>query len=126
MAVSAVSTAAASSSSATTGANSLGPDEFMTLLITELRMQDPMSPMDTQGLVQQLSQMEMVSETRMARQSQDFSQALAMIGRTATWQDATTGEVQSGAISGVVRNGSDAQVMVGGAKLSLDEITSVS
>ncbi|MEN6304343.1 MAG: flagellar hook capping FlgD N-terminal domain-containing protein [Armatimonadia bacterium] len=124
MNISAVSSS--TSASSTTASNSLGPDAFMRLLIAELQNQDPLSPMDTQAMLTQLSTMELVSESRAARQSQDMVQAMGMMGRTVAWQDSDTGDVYSGTVEAVVRDGSDPVLMVGGVQLTLEEIIAVS
>ena len=102
--------------------NFLEPDDFMTLLIAELRNQDPLSPMDSQAMVAQLSQMQMVSEMRASRQSDEMTQALALMGRTVIWHDAATGLPYEGTVDGVVRQGSDPYLQVGERFVALNEV----
>jgi flagellar basal-body rod modification protein FlgD len=45
---------------ATPTSDSLGPDAFLRLLVTQIRNQDPMEPMDTEGMMQQLTQLSSV------------------------------------------------------------------
>ena len=45
----------------TTGSSKLGKDEFVKLLLTQLRSQDPTSPMDSHAFVSQLAQFGSVS-----------------------------------------------------------------
>ena len=113
-------------SPATSGYTGLGPDDFLKLLIAELKTQSPENPLDTQAMVTQLSTMEMVAESRSARQSQDFMQAIGMIERTVTWQDAATGALSSGQVSGVVRDGSEARLVVGGTLVNLQDVQTIS
>ena len=127
MSITTVTSAASSTTaSALTGNNSLSADSFLTLLVTELRMQDPLDPMDTAGLVQQLAQMDLVAETRGVREGQELTQALTMVGRTVTWQDSATGDTCSGAATGVVRDGSTALLLVGAKRLKLSDIVAIS
>lgn len=109
-----------------TGANSLGPDSFLKLLIAELQNQDPMSPMDTQAMVTQLSTMELVSESRATRQSQDMGQAVGLMGHTVHWQDAENGTVYSGKVEAVLRDSSDPVLVVGEVQLKLEDIMAIS
>lgn len=109
-----------------TGPNSLGPDSFLRLLIAELQTQDPLSPMDTQAMITQLSTMEMVSETRSARQTQELTQAVGLMGRTVYWNEPETGLLHSGEVTGVRRDGSEAYVIVDDVQLKLDEILAIS
>ena len=119
-------TSANSSSGApATAYAALGPDSFLTLLIAELQTQDPLSPMDTQSMVAQLSTMEMVSESRASRQSQEFVQALGMMDRTVSWQDSTTKAISSGQVTGVARDGSEARLVVNGGLVSLADVQTV-
>jgi flagellar hook assembly protein FlgD len=115
-----------STTTTTTGANSLDADSFMKLLIAELQHQDPENPMDSAAMVAQLATMNLVTETRSARQSQDMVQAMNALGKTVTWQDADTGEYLYGEVTSVVREGSDAQLMVGDQQLKLSEIVAIS
>lgn len=118
-------TGTSGTSKTTTASNELGPDSFLKLMIAELQNQDPLDPMDTQGMMSQLSQMTMVTETRSARQSQDMTQALSMLGRTVVWEDSETGNQYQGEVSGVQRDGSDAKLLVGNETLSLGDIIGV-
>ena len=104
----------------------LGADEFLKLLIAELRTQDPMDPMDTGAMMQQLSQLSMVAETRQVREGQDFGQAVGLIGRTVQWGDAQTSESRIGVVDGVLRQGSTALIVVGDQRLKLDQILAIS
>lgn len=114
-----------SSSSAPAGGLSLGPDQFLVLLMAELQHQDPLSPMDTHAMVQQLSTIEMVSENRATRLSQEFTQALGLMDRQVTWQDPESGELLSGRVSSVAREGSEVRVVVGEATLKLEQILAI-
>lgn len=125
MSVNAVQSFTQTTGSQTTGLSSLSADSFLTLLITELRLQDPLSPMDTQALVQQLAQMDMVAEVRQARESQEFGHAVSLIGRTVQWEDAQTGLPTSGVVSGVARDGAATALVVDGQHLALDQVRGV-
>ena len=114
-----------SSTPVSPGGMSLGPDQFLTLLIAELQHQDPLSPMDTQAMVQQLSTIEMVSENRAARLSQEFTQALGLMDRQVTWQDPESGELVSGKVETITREGSEVRVIVGETSLKLEQILAI-
>lgn len=123
------STSAASANSSTTSAATtagLDPDSFLKLLIAQLQTQDPLSPMDTGQMVTQLSTMQMVSENRATRQSQDMVQAMNLLGRTVSWQDQNTGTFHSGQVGGIMRDGSEPMLLVGDYQLKLDQILAIS
>src|SRR6202034_1698120 len=92
-----------SSSSAAAATQSLSYNDFLTLLMAEMKNQDPTQPMDPSQMVSQLAT---VSEVGQAVQtnttlsslltSSSLSQAEQLIGRTVTSADgSTSGEVAS-------------------------------
>lgn len=109
----------------TATASQFSPDSFLKLLIAELRNQDPNNPMDSQAMIAQLATMDQVSETRATRQGQDMLQAVGLIGKTVVWQDEQTGIQQSDLVTGVVRNGSDPEIVVGSQQLKLSQIVAI-
>lgn len=80
------------SAGATSGAETLGRDDFMKLLVAQLKNQDPNSPVDAKDLVTQLSQLTSVEQLitigdRMQRleaatNSMAANQSSSMIGKT--------------------------------------------
>src|SRR6516165_8204275 len=90
-------------SSATTATQTLGYNDFLTLLMAEMKNQDPTQPMDPSQIVSQLAT---VSEVGQAVQTNttlaslltaaSLSQAEQLIGRTVTSADgSTSGKVAS-------------------------------
>ena len=102
-ATSQTATTAAATKSATGIAASMNADTFLTLLMTQLKNQDPTKPMDSTAYVSELatfSQVEQATKTNTKLDSllssSFLSQADQIIGRTITSSDGTvTGEVQS-------------------------------
>ena len=102
-ATSQTATTAAATKSATGIAASMNADTFLTLLMTQLKNQDPTKPMDSTAYVSELatfSQVEQATKTNAKLDSllssSFLSQADQIIGRTITSADGTaTGEVQS-------------------------------
>ena len=125
MNISAVSSVASAETSFDASSLGIGPDDFLVLLIAELQSQDPMDPMDNATFMAQLSQMQVVAETRQMRQSQEVSQALAMVGRQVHWQDPDTGDYYYGVVDGVVTEGSEPLVLVGDKQLKLGQILAI-
>ena len=126
MQTSALSASSAGSSSTSAMLNSISSDDFLTLLVTELQMQDPLNPMDTEGMVQQLSQMEMVAETRLVREGQEFAQSQTLIGKPVHWQDGDTGAYCNGTVEGVLRDDGSVLLVVGDNRLKLDDVLAIS
>lgn len=88
-----------STTAATTAA--LGKDEFLKLLVGQLRNQNPLNPMGDQDFIGQMTQMSMLEQvtnlsasSHALQASTEVSQSLALIGRTVTFAraDGTRGE----------------------------------
>lgn len=90
----AVSSVSSSSSTATTTVNkskenATHQSNFMTLLVAQLRNQDPLNPTTNEDFIAQLAQLESLDETKKISNSlstmvssQDFSSASTLIGKT--------------------------------------------
>ena len=118
-----------STSGSTPATNALSYNDFLTLLMAELKNQDPTQPMDPSAMVSQLAT---VSEVGQAVQTNtnlaslltatSLTQAEALIGKTVTSSDGgTSGEVTSVSVtsSGAVAT------LTTGATVSLSDGASV-
>src|SRR4051812_43137614 len=72
----------------------LDKDDFLKLFVAQLQHQDPMSPMDNDQMVSQMSQLSTVEQlTNLASTNAAMasslvsSSAVGLIGRTVTWTD---------------------------------------
>ena len=88
-----------STTSAVNPKSLLSKDDFMKLFVTQLQHQDPMSPMDNNQMVAQMSQLSTVEQlTNLATTNGHMAQELAasnavgLIGRTVTWTDSSDAE----------------------------------
>lgn len=104
---------------------------FMDLLVTQLKDQDPSSPMDTNAMIGQTTQLAMMEKlTQLADDStqglsvQQRAAAAALIGKAVTYlgSDGTPG---SGTATSVSYSGSTPTVSVGGTAVALASITGV-
>jgi len=114
----------------------LGRNEFLTLLITQLRYQDPLNPAKDTEFVAQLAQFTQLQETRnlseAMRESSMFStasSAAALIGRTvlAEVKDANTGQVVqvAGRVTHITFENGVPKLMIGQTSVALSEVTAI-
>lgn len=110
---------------------SMDAEMFMNLLVIQLKNQDPSSPMDTNAMMGQTTQLAMMEKlTELAATSgQDFSlqmrsSAAALIGRTVSYP-APDGSTVSGVATSVSFAGATPQVGVNGTSIAIDALTGV-
>ena len=103
----------------------------MSLLVTQLRNQDPSSPMDTNQMISQTTQLAMMEKmTELTTTSQeDFSlqmriAASAIVGKEVSYTG-DDGKTVTGIASGVSFAGPVPQVTVGGVEVALDAISGI-
>lgn len=104
---------------------------FMNLLVTQLKNQDPSSPMDTNAMINQTTQLSMMEKlTQLATDSsqglsmQQRAAAAALLGKAVTYL-AADGTSTTGTASGVSYAGSAPTVTIGGSSVPLSSITGV-
>jgi flagellar basal-body rod modification protein FlgD len=146
MAVSATNyTTASSSTTGTTGTSStsnkngssvgaaagMGKDDFMQLLMAQLKNQDPMKPMDDKEFITQLAQFssleaaeKMTAQMEELTGSQMLVQAATLIGKNVSAK-LTTGEVVTGQISQVKMVDGKPVAVVNGKDIDTSLITQI-
>ncbi|MGO4595761.1 flagellar hook capping FlgD N-terminal domain-containing protein [Leifsonia sp. 2TAF2] len=120
-----------SSTPTRTPKQSLDSEAFMQLLVTQLRNQDPSSPMDTNQMISQTTQLAMMEKlTNMDTTAQEGfalqmrQAAAALIGHTVSYLD-KNGDTQTGVASSVSYAGSVPIVSIGDQKIALDAVLGV-
>jgi len=109
----------------------LDSETFMSLLVAQLRNQDPSSPMDTNQMISQTTQLAMMEKITALSETTDenFSlqmrtAAAALVGQSVTYTDAA-GKSVTGLVSAVSYAGAVPQVTVGTVSVALDAISGV-
>ena len=117
---------------------SLMKDDFLKLLIVQLKNQDPLSPVDDSQFLSQLAQFSSLEQMSNVAKSVEelnknmtwlssqslLTQGAAMIGKEAVGID-NDGQEVSGLISSVKWNGDTLQVSVGGKLINMENILEV-
>ena len=121
---------AADATSAALKNNTVSTDQFLKLLVMQLKSQDPLNPLSNEDFLSQLAQfqsleetMETATNTKNLLLGQQLAAASNLIGKSVVAVQG--GEQLSGRVDKVVISNGQVKVVVDGAEVSLDEITEV-
>lgn len=110
---------------------SLERDSFMQLLLLQMRSQDPMNPMDSSQMFDQMSQLTMLEQLwdmrdllTEANTTQQLGQGAMLIGRYVEAANATTGKV-AGLVDEARMVSGKVMLHIGGKQVRLEDVISV-
>jgi flagellar basal-body rod modification protein FlgD len=102
---------------------------FLNLLMTQLKFQDPLNPMDDRDFMAQMAQFSALEQMTNLNQTFERSQAFAMIGKTVefSFRHPQSGEWidDRGTVIAVTTQGSEAFLLVNGMDVPLHGVTAV-
>jgi flagellar basal-body rod modification protein FlgD len=133
MPIDAISATAATTSTQPTRApkQTMDGEVFMSLLVSQLRNQDPSSPMDTNEMIAQTTQLAMMEKITALTSTNEENFSLQMrtasaslIGRQVSYEGAD-GATVTGTATAVSYAGTVPQVTVDGKAVSLDAIAGI-
>ena len=115
----------------TTPAKTPGKDDFLQLLVTQLRHQDPLNPMQDRDFITQLAQFNALEEMQKLnagftsfQASQDVQIAAGLLGKTVDYQG-SDGSTQTGQVSQVGWHTGVPKLTISDKEVDLSQIVSV-
>ncbi|HOQ06581.1 MAG TPA: flagellar hook capping FlgD N-terminal domain-containing protein [Clostridiales bacterium] len=107
----------------------LGKDDFLNLLVTSLRFQDPLNPTDDKEFIAQMAQFSALEQMQNLNTSFTATKAYSLIGRSilAYVRDPSTGAVTEvqGDVTSVVYSGGKYYAVVRGREVPVEDIIEV-
>lgn len=121
--------ASATSSSKEKKTNNLDKDDFLNLLVAQMKYQDPLEPQSNTEYVSQLATFTQVEATENMANTAENLQANNLIGKTVIMRptNSVTGETSDvmGVVDYVMKEGSNVYLSVNGALYNLDDLYTV-
>ena len=106
--------------------NEMGKDDFLKLLVGQLRHQDPMNPMEDKDFMGQMAQFSQLEQMTNVASTLQNERALNLLGRDVTYNDDETGELKTGKVEKVSIEGTKTTLTIGGASgIATDAVTEV-
>ncbi len=109
--------------------NDLDKDAFMQLLVTQLRYQDPLNPMDNQAFMAQMAQFSALEQMMNMGTAMEASNAHGLIGKVveAIYNDPASNQAEMiiGKVDGVVMKNGKNFLLVNGKEIGVKDIQKV-
>jgi flagellar basal-body rod modification protein FlgD len=122
-------TSATESGESARNTGELGKDDFLQLLVTQLRYQDPLKPMEDKEFIAQMAQFSSLEQMQNLNGSFSQAKAFSIIGKNVTAEitDKDTGLVNAvtGKATGVIMSEGKIYVTIGDEDVSLEDIVDV-
>ncbi len=122
----------ASTASASPRSQALGRDDFMKLLMAQMRNQNPMDPQNGADFAAQLAQFSSLDGINQLNRNfsdmlmlQGLSQGTNLIGKTVVYSKDAAGNTARGAVSSVRIEAGQVQLVIGRNPVALSQIRSV-
>ncbi len=92
----------------------MGKDQFLQLMVGQLKTQDPMNPMEDKDFMGQMAQFSQLEQMTNVASTLQNDRAFGLIGRTVAYNDKDTGEVKAGTVEKVVINAGKPTLTING------------
>jgi flagellar basal-body rod modification protein FlgD len=111
----------------------LGRDQFMNLLVTQMRNQNPLEPMKDAEFIAQLAQFSSLEGIEKLNDNfgqmlslQQFTEGSNLIGKSVQYQLSDSSPLSRGTVEGITVRDGAVNLIVGGAQVPLSTVTSMS
>ncbi len=105
----------------TSSSSSMGKNDFLQLLVTQMKYQDPLDPQSNSEYASQLAQFSSLEQMQNLNTTVNSSQATSLVGKSVAWAD-SKGNTFSGTVSSVKYSNGTAKLMVGGAEVDVSSL----
>jgi flagellar basal-body rod modification protein FlgD len=112
-------------STATNPNAQLSQDQFLLLMVDQLKAQDPMNPTDTSSYLSELAQFTSVEQQTYTATNTGTTEALQLLGQQVTYKN-TQGVAVSGTVTSVDLSGTTPTLTIGGTSgITTSQVQSV-
>jgi flagellar basal-body rod modification protein FlgD len=102
----------------------LDPQTFLSLLVDELKYQNPLDPTSSSDFMSQIAQLSQVEQLSSVSSASQMDEAAGLIGKTVTADGASGGAI-SGVVTGVTNGSSGPLLNVGNSTVSLSDVQQI-
>lgn len=113
--------------------SSIATVDYLQLLTIQLQNQDPIDPVDQEGLINDLTQFSMLEGIENLNTTfadvlkiQELSQGAAFVGKTASYLDEASGEIRSGKVTEMFQGDDSINLLVNGESVPITGVIGVS
>lgn len=109
-----------------TPVQTLGQEDFLKLLVTQMSQQDPMDPVKDNEFIAQMAQFSALEQSKTMQQDMASLRASTLLGTTVTVEDsaAATGYT-TGVVDGILMNGKTPELIINGARYELSAVNTI-
>jgi flagellar basal-body rod modification protein FlgD len=102
----------------------LDPSTFLSLLVDELKYQNPLDPTSSSDFMSQIAQLSQVEQLSSVSSASQMGEAAGLIGKTVTADDGS-GTTISGVVTGVTNGSSGPLLDVGNSTVALSDVQQI-
>jgi flagellar basal-body rod modification protein FlgD len=102
----------------------LDPSTFLSLLVDELKYQNPLDPTSSSDFMSQIAQLSQVEQLSTVSSASQMDEAAGLIGKTVT-ANGESGDTVSGVVTGVTNGSSGPLLNVGSSTVALSDVQQI-